>query len=137
MTKLYFNLEGRWQIPGQQDPQAERVDVPNPPAELAAWLNDRNASPNTKATRADPIELDVAPCNTAGEEPAIGNPNRCSKCKAILSATIAGADASAISRDLDAIADWMIEAPTWALDRLSEICRDRAAEFANAAGRAN
>jgi len=40
MTKLYHGPEG-WQVPGQQGAGAERVDVPNSPAELAAWLNDR------------------------------------------------------------------------------------------------
>lgn len=54
MTKLYHGPEGQgWQIPGQQDRKAARVDVPSSPAELAAWLNER-AVPATSA-----------PCNTA------------------------------------------------------------------------
>jgi hypothetical protein len=40
MPKLYHHA-GSWQLPGQQDRQAKRVDVPNVPAELAAWLNAR------------------------------------------------------------------------------------------------
>lgn len=42
MTKLYHGPEGfGWQIPGQQERKAERVDVPSSPAELAEWLNER------------------------------------------------------------------------------------------------
>jgi hypothetical protein len=54
MTKLYHGPEGQgWQIPGQQDRKAARLDVPSSPADLAAWLNER-------AVPADP-----AACNTA------------------------------------------------------------------------
>lgn len=38
--KLYHNGSA-WQLPGQQDKAAKRADVPNSPADLAAWLNDR------------------------------------------------------------------------------------------------
>lgn len=38
--KLYHWL-GRWQLPGQQDKGASRIDIPNTPAEMAAWLNER------------------------------------------------------------------------------------------------
>jgi hypothetical protein len=40
MPKLYHH-QSAWQIPGQQDRKATRVDVPNAPAALAAWLNSR------------------------------------------------------------------------------------------------
>jgi hypothetical protein len=45
--KLYHNgtTEG-WQIPGQQDKKAERIDVPSSPADLAAWLNHRRVGPS-------------------------------------------------------------------------------------------
>jgi hypothetical protein len=46
MTKLYHGPEGKgWQIPGQQDRKAERLDVPSSPADLAAWLNARHVPP--------------------------------------------------------------------------------------------
>jgi hypothetical protein len=49
MTKLYHNGEPEgWQIPGNQDKRAERVDVPSSPAELAAWLNVRDVSPRAE-----------------------------------------------------------------------------------------
>ena len=51
MPKLY-NHEGSWQIPGQQDRKARRVDVPSSPAELAAWLNDRNVTADETAALA-------------------------------------------------------------------------------------
>lgn len=38
--KLYFHV-GRWELPGQQSKGAERVDIPNNPAALCAWLNER------------------------------------------------------------------------------------------------
>jgi hypothetical protein len=49
MPKLYYSVQRAsdpaladpWQVPGQQDKKAERVDVPAAPAELAAWLNSR------------------------------------------------------------------------------------------------
>ena len=44
MPKLYHNGTD-WQLPGQQDTGAVRVDVPHSPAEAAAWLNARAVSP--------------------------------------------------------------------------------------------
>lgn len=44
MPKLYHNGTA-WQLPGQQDNGAVRVDVPHSPAEAAAWLNARAVSP--------------------------------------------------------------------------------------------
>jgi hypothetical protein len=53
MTKLYHNGEPEgWQIPGNQDKRAERVDVPSSPAELAAWLNERGVKPAPAAAYA-------------------------------------------------------------------------------------
>lgn len=49
MTKLYHDAGEGWQIPGQQSKAAERIDVPNPPAELAAWLNARQVPPEGDA----------------------------------------------------------------------------------------
>lgn len=40
MPKLYHQAEG-WTVPGKQDRDAVRVDVPSRPEELAQWLNDR------------------------------------------------------------------------------------------------
>lgn len=57
MTKLYHNgqLEG-WQIPGEQDKGAERIDVPSSPAELAAWLNHRRTGPTGAAAEQERSE---------------------------------------------------------------------------------
>lgn len=42
MTKLYHGPAGQgWQVPGEQDRKAARVDVPNSPGDLASWLNAR------------------------------------------------------------------------------------------------
>lgn len=63
MTKLYHGSQG-WQVPGSQDKAAVRADVPNGPAELAAWLNDRG-TPATiggadYAGSGDPLDRYVA-----------------------------------------------------------------------------
>lgn len=44
MSKLYHHA-GSWQLPGKQDKHAERIDVPNQPEQLAAWLNERQVPP--------------------------------------------------------------------------------------------
>lgn len=54
MTKLYHAAEG-WQVPGRQAKRATRVDVPNAPDDLAAWLNDR-AVP----AEASPVQLQLS-----------------------------------------------------------------------------
>ena len=40
MPKLYHQ-NGTWIVPGSQDRTAVRHDIPAVPAELAAWLNER------------------------------------------------------------------------------------------------
>ncbi len=45
MPKLYFE-EDRWVVPGQQTRAAVRHDIPSAPAELADWLNHRDAKPD-------------------------------------------------------------------------------------------
>jgi hypothetical protein len=42
--KLYHH-DGVWQLPGQQDKKATKVEVPTASAELAEFLNDRNVPP--------------------------------------------------------------------------------------------
>lgn len=51
MAKLYYH-EGQWQLPGQQDKKAQRVDVPNEPKSLMGWLNARRV----RAEEPDPID---------------------------------------------------------------------------------
>lgn len=56
--KLYRNSEGRYQVPGQQDRKAERVDIPTDSAGLAAFLNfhvpsNDNRSPAFELGRSD------------------------------------------------------------------------------------
>jgi hypothetical protein len=92
-----------WQIPGQQDRKAQRVDVPSSPAELAAWLNERHVTARARHCRArgDPIGdagavLDQADVDQVNEQRAGFMPdlsadeierrrmavNRCPKCNA-------------------------------------------------------
>lgn len=74
MAKLYHNgqVEG-WQIPGQQDSKARRVDVPSSPADLAAWLNVRRVGPTGAAAAHDrELEADPQLASAAdGEQPWI------------------------------------------------------------------
>lgn len=120
--------------------RVEPVDVGTTKAELVPFLEDlahREFQRGATDGHAEAIEesapgaeLEPAPIGAAA-----GNPNRCSACKATLSATIAGADASAVSKEIEAIADWTDRVPDWALERLSEILNDRAR--ARGQGRAN
>lgn len=41
--KLYY-IGGVWQLPGQQDKKAMRVDISTSPADFCAFLNDRKVS---------------------------------------------------------------------------------------------
>lgn len=52
MPKLYHNGQA-WQVPGQQDNGATRVDVPTSPAEAAAWLNARAVPAHTEGEAPD------------------------------------------------------------------------------------
>ena len=140
MTKLYHGADGTWQVPGQQDKKAARVDVPNPPAELAAWLNERRVSLTGLA--GEPM---ATPFDDMSEEEIAGlcvefieagptdadRRNRCPECKALLIATPEGADKAAIGRTIDRITDWMQAAPDWALDRITENLTEIAAELRN------
>lgn len=144
MTKLYSN-GALWQVPGRQDKTAERIDIPNSPDQLAAWLNDRRVSPAGSElagvvpmnSAADELLEEIRGPSADGIEP-IGNPNRCANCKAVLIATPEGADKAAISRTLTQIGDWMDTAPDWALMNLVEIINEKAADYRNRQkGRAN
>ena len=128
MPKLYHH-EGRWQVPGQQDRKAARVEVPTSPEPLAAWLNGRHvatgeypadllAGPPTQF----PTEFDAQlaePCNTA--DPS----NRCARCQSILTFNPEGARALAHGAMLDRIDFWLDDAPLWAINRLNEIVADK------------
>jgi hypothetical protein len=45
MPKLYHQAMG-WTVPGKQDRNATRVDIPSNPELLAAWLNEREVPPH-------------------------------------------------------------------------------------------
>ncbi|MGE0178954.1 MAG: hypothetical protein AB7O91_03935 [Sphingomonas sp.] len=66
MTKLYHDA-GAWVVPGEQGRGAERVDVPGSPAELAAWLNDRDVQPVAAAPAEAPEAADDEPTPRRGD----------------------------------------------------------------------
>lgn len=135
MPKLYHN-GAHWQVPGQQDKTAERVDVPASPVDLAAWLEARRvpAAAGPSPTLAELLEPELVAIQIveqgAGaaelERAAAGRPSdRCEVCKARLIATTAGADKLAIGRELAAIGAWLDDAPAWAVARLRELLEER------------
>lgn len=85
--KLYYWL-GQWQLPGQQDKGADKVDVPTDAAGLCAWLNERkvpiclplnpppepawHGSGDPAAREAEPIPVVL---------PVRNNDPECPKCK--------------------------------------------------------
>lgn len=103
MTKLYHG-NGAWQVPGQQEKGAERVDVPSSPAELAAWLNDRGVNPNMRRMPlAMPPAIDLredappeAPAPIAGNGLAPGKCPNCHRTQDEAKRLAAEADASAV-----------------------------------------
>src|SRR4051812_40858434 len=68
--KLYH--EQVWVIPGKQGRGAERVDVPSSPADLAAWLNERQVSPEPCNTQLASEQLEaleeLQPLNEPAED---------------------------------------------------------------------
>jgi hypothetical protein len=138
MTKLYHNGEPEgWQIPGAQDRKAERIDVPNPPAELAAWLNERDVSPRVPAPNSTHAgEFDDAPsvaelldaADRAERERGPKVPGKCDAC----GRSAAGALKLARGNDLDALAEWLegIDIDElWVMQRAGELFRDHAREL--------
>lgn len=139
MTKLY-HAAGTWQIPGQQDKKAERVDVPNPPAELAAWLNSRRVPiegdafdglvPGNAAARElldalrDPVGLASEPPTSSDEHKearrmAMG---RCPRCNS----TPRGAHLLLKGEEKDAILAWIEDADElWQIEAIALAVRDR------------
>jgi hypothetical protein len=129
MPKLYHN-SARWQVPGQQDKTAERIDVPASPAELAAWLDARGVPPHAGTSRltvspafaADTAELiDVIDASAAKHEAS----DRCGACSRLLVATERGAELLRNGREAEAIAEWLADAPTWAVARVQEAISER------------
>jgi hypothetical protein len=137
MTKLYHGPEGfGWQVPGQQERKATRVDIPSAPAELAEWLNVRWVQRDPQEpTLADVLDLERAkqreegielttehpPCQFAG--PKV--PGKCDAC----GRSAEGALKLARGRELDTISEWLEELTVndlWALRRAGELVRDRA-----------
>jgi hypothetical protein len=55
--KLYFHLRD-WQLPGQQDKGASKVEIPTDAAGLCAWLNERRV----------PISLSLADPDKSAEQ---------------------------------------------------------------------
>jgi hypothetical protein len=124
MTKLYNNgqREG-WQVPGQQDKGAERIDVPSAPADLAAWLNHRRVGPTGLAARFDEIagddEQEPDPqLSSATSGPRV--PGFCDSC----GRSAAGTLKLAQGNDLETIGQWMETAELWAIKALVDRARD-------------
>jgi hypothetical protein len=139
MPKLYHDTVEGWQVPGQQAKTATRIDVPNAPVELAAWLNARVHIVEPIAEllgedfdRSDPVG--EAPPPPIATSPVAGDPSRCAACKArTIVATEAGAGKLAIARELDQVTAWIAELPElWALQRVAEALKDRTGQFSAA-----
>lgn len=133
--KLYYahHAIGLWQLPGQQEKGATRVDLPDRAPELAVWLNERQVPLHFHEPRAPQLSSEPQLADQAeGAQPATGNPARCRICRSQLSATEAGAEKSAVSADLDRIVDWITAAPDWALNQLTEAVLNRGREIAGA-----
>jgi hypothetical protein len=71
--KLYYDC-GTWTIPGKQGRQADRVDVPNAPGELARWLNERDVSLLPLTTMAQAFSHAAEQLASDGERPWIAGP---------------------------------------------------------------
>jgi hypothetical protein len=133
MTKLYHSSElDGWQIPGQQDRKAERVDVPSSPADLADWLNARFVSPRVSAeleeaafqnsidtaaeqrTHDDPLGLEL---EARSSGPRV--PGHCDAC----GRSTAGALKLQQGNELEVIGYWIDTAELWAIEQLVERAR--------------
>lgn len=130
MPKLYYQ-KGAWEIPGQQDRHATRVDVPNSPAELAAWLNARNVQAITgdvaelarerDLQRSIDVEADQRhhedPLGLELERPRSSRvPGFCDAC----GQSSAGKLKLSQGADVETVAAWMMGAEGWQLRRIAE-----------------
>jgi hypothetical protein len=129
MTKLYHGAEG-WQIPGQQDKKAERVDIPTAPAELAAWLNERHVWAIAREIDSDQVgmtgdypDLTIEELEQLGEgDPQLASerkpmaPGFCPEC----GLSRAGALKLGLGNDVAAIEEWVATAEPWALQRVAD-----------------
>lgn len=115
MTKLYFS-EGGWSVPGKQPEGASRIDVPNSPEALAAWLDERQVSPD--AFTVAPGGLNRVYPTSEGIEDALADSlanaaarvmeearERCPKC----GDRPPTAAAIVESQDVGAITDWIFD----------------------------
>lgn len=150
MSKLYFLAAGEargWQVPGQQGKGAQRVDVPNSPEALAAWLNERHVpavaiaelgAPGTAdAAELEPEEREELETQLSGAPGGPRIPGFCDAC----GRSAAGTLKLQQGNELDAIEQWAETAEVWALkrlaDRIGEIARQRSVAIGVAHGRAN
>lgn len=112
MTKLYHGAGG-WQVPGQQDKDAQRVDVPNPPELLAAWLNERGVQADGTIP-----DHEVVPTGSTFDTPPASDP--CPKCKMTPRHAKTIAQHRLRSADTEAKERWILEeADPWTLGRLA------------------
>lgn len=135
MTKLYHGPEGfGWQIPGKQEKKATKVEVPNAPAELADWLNDRWVQPD----RSDPSLAELLQLEDirdrehepqlAGEPKRPKVPGHCDACGRSSAGTLKLAIGNGVDQ-LEAWAETVDVTNLWALGRASEIILNRAREL--------
>ena len=114
MPKLYHNGHA-WQVPGQQDAGATRVDVPTSPADAAAWLNARRV-PSSIDAGGSPAELppQLADARNTELEEAIARNAETMRTHALnLAEQKAATAARAIERDsAEHVAAWIFDQAT-------------------------
>lgn len=139
MTKLYYVPREGWTVPGKQPKGAIRVDPPNNPEELAAWLNVRAVGPNPAGAApllADPMDAEGTADlperrdrgDAAGDKPQ--HPGHCPRCD------MAPANAALLveNENYAAIADWIGTARPAHVEQLFGLLGARFHELRKAAG---
>lgn len=145
--KLYHNGKGEgWQIPGQQDKGATRVDVPNSPADLCAWLNARRVPAaelhvwQTGGQGTDGANLlhhvadELEPLNDAAAE-LLEEVRRLPRAPGFCDAcgqSSAGKLKLSQGADVETVVAWMMGAQDWQLRSIAAAINELSAELENA-----
>lgn len=109
MPKLYYNGH-TWQVPGQQDSTAERIDVPTSPADAAAWLNARGVLAHA-GSPARPLPSQLTEAHNPELEQHVGKCATQAQARQLELAEARAARAIKDARDgaADAIANWIFD----------------------------
>ena len=132
--KLYYEPEGRWQVPGQQSKHAAKVALPTAPIDMASWLNARRVLGLPLETDELADELAEQEGNRRGyerppqTEPTMPDPAAVARCPAC-NRSHRAAELLARSGDIDAIGGWILEQPGWILERLFATIGARIRDF--------